>query len=198
MLADATLAPREWRRVAIAAVVAALTAGCVTINVGSMPSASTAPASPDCASRLNTIQMQQMSMEPILEPGDALLMTPASAFDRGDIVAFRAPTGYDVAEVPFIKRVVGLPGESVSIHDGRVFVGGAALVEPYVFPGREPFEATETPPDRSSWDIPAGEVFLLGDHRSVSSDSRVFGPVPITSILGRVTWRCAPAVGPVT
>ena len=137
-------------------------------------------------------------MEPAVIPGDVLYVAPASAYRRGDIVTFHPPTAFGSSEdPPFIKRIVGLPGESISIRDDRVFVNARPLDEPYIYRGHEPHEATNALDGTHDWVVPAGQLFVLGDHRTQSADSRVFGPIPLTSVIGRVTWRCAPSLGPI-
>jgi len=117
------------------------------------------------------------SMAPGLRSGDYLLI---SKLGRGrrvprrfDVITFRAPLGKDV----LIKRVVGLPGEFVWVWDKQVYVGGGRLHEPYVAKWKGAFDA------------PAGvgrdRVYVLGDNRDQSEDSRVWGPVPLSSVRGR-------------
>lgn len=137
-------------------------------------------------------------MEPTVSLGDVLFVAAASAYGRGDIVTFQPPAAFGSSEdPPFIKRIVGLPGESISIRDDRVFEGARQLDEPYIYPGHEPHEATTALGGTEDWVVPAGQVFVLGDHRTQSADSRIFGPIPLTSVIGRVTWRCAPSLGPI-
>ena len=93
---------------------------------------------------------------------------------RGDIIVFRAPTDN---RSDYIKRVVGLPGETIEIRDGRVFINGEPLEEPYI---RQPASYTEPPQV-----IPEGHYYVLGDNRSVSQDSHFFGPIPEESIIGK-------------
>lgn len=99
---------------------------------------------------------------------------------RGDIVVFEPPGG---DSDPYIKRVIGMPGETIEIHDGAVYIDGVQLEEPYVssstsWQGRgEPRSVT----------VPEGEYFLLGDNRANSSDSRVFGTVPQQNFIGK-SW----------
>lgn len=85
----------------------------------------------------------------------------------------------------FIKRVVGLPGETVEAREGAVYVDGRRLVEPYL-------PATTTTGDFAPVTVPAGHLFVLGDNRSNSSDSRVFGPIPRSSVVGRTVVRIWP------
>ena len=79
----------------------------------------------------------------------------------------------------FVKRVIGLPGETVRERKGIVSVDGRQLSEPYVAPGHRGGES-------GTWHVPAGSYFLLGDNRAESCDSRAFGAVPKRDILGRV------------
>jgi signal peptidase I len=144
-------------------------------------------------------QINQTSMERTLEPGQYVLvdkLTPRfDPFHRGDIVVFDPPAGYGPEGVPFIKRVVGEPGDTVEVRvDGHVYVNGAAVDEPYLYATApdQPPDGTFVPGGSQTWAIPAGEVFLLGDHRSVSEDSRVFGPIPIAQVIGRAWLRYWP------
>jgi signal peptidase I len=142
-------------------------------------------------------QVEQESMENTLLPGQYVLvdkLTPRwEAYERGDIVVFHAPEGFQPEnDVPFIKRVIGLPGDTVEVRDGSVYVNDVRLTEPYVFDNGSG-EGTEPAPDGiASWEVPAGELFVLGDHRPASEDSRVFGPIAISSVLGRGWLRYWP------
>lgn len=115
---------------------------------------------------------------PLIERNDPWIFTPFSSPERGDIVVFDPPNG---STEPYIKRVIALEGETVEIRDGGVFVDGVRVVEPYIDEGiteclRSPCEAVT---------VPEGHVFVFGDNRRNSSDSRSFGPVPIENIIGR-------------
>ena len=90
---------------------------------------------------------------------------------RSDVVVFDRPPLAPPEDQQLIKRVIGLPGETVSGHDGRVFIGAKALTEPYVNPtcgGTGDFAAVT---------VPAGRYFVMGDNRCDSLDSRVFGAI---------------------
>jgi signal peptidase I len=141
-------------------------------------------------------QIDQFSMEHTLEPGQYVLVDKLSPnfsdYKRGDVIVFAPPDGYrEVGQnEPFIKRVIGLAGDVVEIYDGAVYVNGVKLVEPYVFE-----EQATTASGISSWRVPAGDLFVLGDHRAASSDSRVFGPIARSSVIGRAWLRYWPASG---
>ena len=142
-------------------------------------------------------KVQQQSMEHTLEPDQYVLvdkLTPRlDVYKRGDIVVFTPPADWATADqTPFIKRVIGVGGDEVQIREGLVFVNGTSLEEPYIFadePG-DPPQPTIASQDR--WVVPAGELFLMGDHRANSADSRSFGPVPVANIIGRAWLRYWP------
>lgn len=98
---------------------------------------------------------------------------------RGEIIILEVPNR--PSGPPLIKRVIGLPGDRVEIHDGHVYVNGRQLDEPYldqVTSGHMPSQC-----------VPEEHVFVLGDNRGSSNDSRYFGMVPYENILGRA-WLC--------
>ena len=134
-------------------------------------------------------------MERTFTEGDYVLVDRLShlwsPYDRGQVVVFHAPASADRGE-PFIKRVIGLGGDTVEIRDGQVLVNGVALDEPYLF--RDPAGVAEptVANGQSRWVVPAGELFVMGDHRQVSSDSRAFGPIQVSSVIGRELLRYWP------
>ena len=120
------------------------------------------------------------SMEPTLRPGDHVLVEKLSyRLDpprRGDLVVFKAPDGGTLS----VKRIVGVAGDRVAIEDGVLTVDGRRQDEPYVDLRR--MDSVYFGPVV----VPRGEVFVLGDNRSDSTDSRDYGAVPRSSLIGRV------------
>jgi signal peptidase I len=144
-------------------------------------------------------KVQQQSMEHTLEPDQYVLvdkLTPRfDSYKRGDIVVFTPPPDWSREDdTPFIKRVIGLGGETVEIRDGDVFINGTKLDEEYLFATQsgDPTQPTTVPGDEHRWVIPAGELFLMGDHRANSADSRMFGPVEAGQVIGRAWLRYWP------
>lgn len=144
-------------------------------------------------------KVEQQSMERTFEPGQYVLvdkLTPrVDPYARGDIVVFNPPTSWvQEKDTPFIKRVIGEGGDTVKIQDGKVLINDIVITEPYVYsdvPGGPPQE-TLASPDQDTWVIPEGQLFLMGDHRSNSADSRVFGPVAVDQVIGRAWLRYWP------
>jgi signal peptidase I len=106
------------------------------------------------------------------------------SLDRGDIIIFEAPKAAAEAACntsgKFVKRVIGLPGETVRERNGLVYIDDKRLNEPYVKPDRRDHQS-------GVWVVPSGRYFLMGDNRRLSCDSRRWGSVPFSSVIGRVT-----------
>jgi signal peptidase I len=142
-------------------------------------------------------EIRQHSMETTLLPDQYVLvdkLTPRfSPYARGDIVVFRPPDGFArEPNTPFIKRVIGLAGDIVEFRDGHAVVNGTELVEPYVFEVDGQAQPTVDPSEHGPWTVPDGGLFLMGDHRAQSEDSRVFGPVSTDLVIGRAWLRYWP------
>ncbi len=142
------------------------------------------------------------SMEPTLGDGDRIIVNKLSYrlhdVNRGDVVVFKAPPGSGSEIRELIKRVIALPGETVSTADGRVRIDGGLLLEPYL-PSQDLTSGFSLPPgcDNPAGTVdaclvPAGHVFVMGDNRTNSRDGRFFGPIPEESILGRAFLRVWP------
>jgi signal peptidase I len=121
--------------------------------------------------------IREHSMEPTLFHGERVLVTKISYRfaepKAGDIVVFAHPE----EEVDLVKRVVGLPGQTVEVVSGRLYVDGEPVDEPYV---RRPGSG-----DAASMTVPEEYLFVMGDNRVNSKDSRYFGPVPRANVKGR-------------
>ncbi len=138
------------------------------------------------------------SMYPTLKEGDRVLVNKLSYklhdVNRGDIVVFERPPEETATDIPdLIKRVVGLPGEQIVIESGHVYVDGSLLDEPYLPDGvttttdNAPYKCTREDPCV----VPEGDVWVMGDNRNDSKDSRYFGPIEESSIVGRafvIVW----------
>lgn len=108
--------------------------------------------------------------------------------NRGDVVVFKAP---EDRTKEFIKRVIGLPGEKVAIHDGQIYINDKLLVEGYLPTGLKTEGAYDLQNEQEVV-VPAGEFFVLGDNRANSSDSRYWGFIPYKDILGKAWFRYWP------
>ena len=102
---------------------------------------------------------------------------------RGDVVVYKAPSNPDV---DYFKRIVGLPGEEIEIREGKVYINGQLLDEPYLAPGTVTYEHTYLK-EGQKLAILQGQYFVMGDNRPHSSDSRAHGPIPKESIVGKMT-----------
>jgi signal peptidase I len=133
------------------------------------------------------------SMSPTLEKGDRVIVNRLSYklhdVNRGDIVVFSRPPGLPAgADQPedLIKRVIALPGETVQTKDGSIYIDNRKLNEPYLPKGTSSRDI-DTPVT-----VPAGHVWVMGDNRANSADSRVFGPIDTDTIVGRAFLRIWP------
>lgn len=126
-------------------------------------------------------RVEMTSMLDTLYPDDLVIVDKISYRfripKRGEVVVFAPP---DDITSKYIKRVIGLPGETISIRNGKVYINGGLLNEPYV--------NSPTFPDLSEVNVPEGCIFVMGDNRSVSYDSRRFGPIKVDSIVGRALF----------
>lgn len=142
---------------------------------------------------ISSFEIPSKSMLPTLQPGDRVLVNrlayDAHAPNRGDVIVFRRPPGAPRAPgapEDLIKRVIGLPGDTVSTSGGHVFIDGRQLREPYLAP--------DTPSDGlvEPVVVPPGHLWVMGDNRTNSADSRVFGPLDQDLIVGRAFARVWP------
>lgn len=156
----------EWAIVILAAFIAAAVLRATVVQAFSIPS---------------------VSMEETLLVGDRVLVNKQNRdANVGDIVVFHRPPGQEAATIKdLIKRVVAVEGDHVEAQNGKLMVNGKFVDEPYLEPG------TRTDMDRA-YDLRRGEVFVMGDNRGQSADSRVFGPIKKSSIIGHAYFRVWP------
>jgi signal peptidase I len=125
------------------------------------------------------IRVESISMQPNLYAGDFVIVNKVAYRyfgdpERGEVIVFRYPPDPD--QTPYIKRVIGLPGDQIHIAGGKVYVNGQQLIEPYLI----------VPTNRGGdWIVPEDSLFVMGDNRNNSSDSRSWGFVPLGNIIGR-------------
>src|SRR5580765_2458852 len=133
------------------------------------------------------VKVEGTSMAPLLSDQERIFINKFvyrfEPIHRGDVVVFWYPLDHTKS---FIKRVIALPGESVEIRQGMVYVDGQQIREPYVPPQYE--DLSDFGPVR----VPPNMYFVMGDHRISSNDSRVFGPVPSRFIYGRAVFAYWP------
>jgi signal peptidase I len=137
-------------------------------------------------------EVKGISMEPNFHTGDRVIISKINykigKINRGDVVVLKSPNN---SEIDYFKRVIGIPGDKIMIKDGKVYLNDQLLKEDYI--------NVET----NTWEngyvkegvvvtIPNDEVFVMGDNRPRSLDSREFGPVPINSIDGKAIYRYYP------
>jgi signal peptidase I len=123
------------------------------------------------------VRVDGFSMLPTLQDGEYVLVNRlayrAELPVRGDIIVFVSPQSPDL---DLIKRVIGLPGDVVKISDGKVQVNGKILDEPYI---------AAAPIYNGEWNVPEGNLFVLGDNRNDSSDSHAWGLLPLDNVIGK-------------
>jgi len=123
------------------------------------------------------VRVDGFSMNPTLQNGEYILVNKLAykigTPSRGDIIVFRLP-GDESQDL--IKRVIGLPGDTIHISDGVVTINGAKLQEPYI---------AQDPLYFGDWAVPSGNLFVLGDNRNDSRDSHQWGLLPLENIIGK-------------
>ena len=123
------------------------------------------------------VRVENISMIPTLREGEFLLVNKLAyrfgEVEHGDIVVFHNPLN---PQEDYIKRVIGVPGDTVAVHDYQVFLNGNPVEEAYI---------SEPPNYVGEWVVPEGQVFVLGDNRNRSDDSHKWGFVPIENLVGK-------------
>jgi len=124
------------------------------------------------------IRVESISMQPTLYAGDFIIVNKIAyklgTPGRGDVIIFHYPPNPQIE--PYIKRVIGLPGETVTVSKGKVHINGVPLEESYI----------KSPPNyEGTWQVPPDSLFVLGDNRNNSSDSHAWGMVPFANVIGK-------------
>ena len=149
---------------------------------------------------ITPLEVHSVSMNPTLVEHDYLILRNTHSVERGDIVSFKTDIEFTDTELQqfnfiqrlrqgktknLIKRVIALPGDSLRIQEGKVYVNGEELEEGYL---NGEYTSSEVEIDR----IPEGQIFVMGDNRDNSLDSRSFGPVDMEMIQGKAVFRVLP------
>lgn len=138
---------------------------------------------------LQAFYIPSLSMAPTLKVNDRVLVNKLS-YDlhdvhRGDLVVFESPPNEGSQTKDLIKRVIGLPGETVESRDGHILINGQVLAEPYLGP-----DVTTGPLEKIT--VPPEHLWVMGDNRPNSRDSRFFGAIPESLVIGRAFIRVWP------
>jgi signal peptidase I len=145
---------------------------------------------------IETFEIFETSMEPNFHEGQRVIVLKAAYWGwigqphRGDVVVVKAP---EAGQGDYIKRVIGLPGDTVEVVQGKLYVNGVRLSEPYV---KNSFSYT-----MAKVTVPPKTYFFLGDNRDISNDSHRFGALPASSVIGKVvivywppqSWKLVPS-----
>lgn len=139
---------------------------------------------------IQAFYIPSLSMSPTLKVNDRVLVNKLSYeigdVKRGDVVVFRGPQDEEAKDL--IKRVVGLPGDTVEVRDGSMLIDGRVLSEPYLQPGVRSEALTQT----SRWVVGPDEYFVMGDNRGNSRDSRYFSPIDGSLVVGKAFVKVWP------
>ncbi|WP_338448388.1 signal peptidase I [Niallia oryzisoli] len=135
------------------------------------------------------------SMTPTFQDHDRVMISKTSEIDRFDVIVFDAP---DVPGEHYIKRVIGLPGDRIAMQDDVLYINGKAWDEPYLQQNKKDNPFPKLTGDFSLKEktgktiVPKDKLFVMGDNRLISKDSRIFGFIPYQSVIGEVKFRIYP------
>jgi signal peptidase I len=137
-------------------------------------------------------QVRGVSMDYTFASGDYIFTSKITykfrGYQRGDIIVFKSPKNPDIE---YIKRIIGLPGDTIVIKDKQVFVNDILIDEPYIADATVLWENGFTV-NGVPYTVPDGHLYVMGDNRPRSSDSREFGPISFESVVGHVFYRYLP------
>ncbi|MCG3087564.1 signal peptidase I [Sporosarcina cyprini] len=128
------------------------------------------------------------SMEPTFESNNRVVISKIHKLDHFDLVVFHAPG----TKEDYIKRVIGLPGDTVEMKDDQLFINGKAYDEPYIEENKEKIFKDQKLTEDFEVTVPEGQLFVLGDNRRNSTDSRIIGCIDESSVVGKVEFRFFP------
>jgi signal peptidase I len=138
-------------------------------------------------------QVKGASMEPTFQSGDYIFTSKVTykfrSFERGDVIVFKSPKNPDIE---YIKRIIGLPGDNILFKDGKLYINGKLIEENYISAQTNLWEGGFTK-EGVSFNVPEDELYVMGDNRPRSSDSREFGPIVLDSVIGQVFYRYFPS-----
>lgn len=129
------------------------------------------------------------SMEPTFKDENKVMISKLSHIKHFDIIVFHSPLTEDET---FIKRVIGLPGDEVRMKDDILYINGIKYEEPYLVRNKEEIGDFGHLTENFTVEVPEGSLFVMGDNRRNSDDSRLFGPIDETSVIGVVKLRFHP------
>ena len=136
------------------------------------------------------------SMAPTFQSGDVVIVSKVNEINRSDMIVFDAPDS-DEGEL-YIKRVIGVPGDSIEVRDDRLYINGKLVEEPYLEQNKQNaslgyFTENFTLDDYTGKSkVPEGYVFVMGDNRLISKDSRLIGFIALDKVIGEVVFRIYP------
>jgi signal peptidase I len=137
-------------------------------------------------------QVKGASMDPTFQSGDYIITSKITykfkKIERGDVIVFHSPKN---PSIEYIKRIIGLPGDKVMVKDNEVYVNDQPLPEIYISAKTNLWDGGFLK-EGEAVTVPDNYIFVMGDNRPRSSDSREFGPIPISSIVGTVIYRYFP------
>ena len=139
-------------------------------------------------------QVKGASMEPTFQSGDYIFTSKITykfrPIKRGDVIVFKSPKNPDI---DYIKRIIALPGDTLLVDNGTVYVNNNQVTENYISDVTNLWNGGYIR-EGESVTIPEEDIFVMGDNRPRSSDSREFGPIPIDSVIGNVFYRYFPSI----
>ena len=128
------------------------------------------------------------SMTPTFEDENMIILSKTSEIQRFDMIVFKAPDSDEL----YIKRVIGLPGDSIEMKDDVLYVNGKEYEEPYLKENKEENVLDKLTYDFTLEEVPENSLFVMGDNRLNSMDSRIFGVISYDSVIGEVKFRFYP------